>query len=212
MSAPDDQPPAPPCSRAPGRPRSEAARQAILNAAYELLQEVDLPNITSSQLAKRAGVSKATLYRWWPSKEAVVLDGYFHALEHRIVTPNTGDPLADLTAHVREAYTMMAGDEGRIFASLVASGTFHPKIREALNQELNSPRCHDTEDLLARAQTAGLLAPDADLELCAELLWGPAFYRLMTATPFEPDLADRVLGLLLSGFGAPDTPGETRPK
>jgi len=188
--------------RGPGRPRSEASRQAILTSAYELLQEKSLPDITSAELAKRAGVSKATLYRWWPSKEAIVLDGYFDALEHRIVPPATDDPMADLRAHLREAYAMMGGPDGRIFASLVASGTFHEKIREALNAELNSPRCHDTEDLLTRAVEAGILAKDADLELCTELLWGPAFFRLMTGAPMEEDLPDRVLDSLISGFGA----------
>ena len=123
--------------RGPGRPRSEASRQAILTAAYELLREKPLPEITSAAIAQLAGVSKATLYRWWPSKEAVVLDGYFDAMESRFVVPHTDDPLADLRVHLRGGYAMMAGPDGQIFASLIASGHFHPHVREALNASAN---------------------------------------------------------------------------
>ncbi|MDF1799036.1 MAG: TetR/AcrR family transcriptional regulator [Planctomycetota bacterium] len=207
MTDPDHSPsqaPTEPCTeaaRGPGRPRSEASRQAILTAAYELLQEKPLPEITSAALAKRAGVSKATLYRWWSSKEAIVLDGYFDAIEHRFPPPATDDPMADLRSHLRDAYSMMGGPDGRIFASLVASGNFHEKLREALNEQLNSPRCRDTQKLLVRAVEAGRLAPALDLELCTELIWGPAFFRLMTGAPIEDDLADRVLGMLVCGLG-----------
>ncbi len=188
-------------TRGPGRPRSEASRQAILTAAYELLQEKSLPEITSAALAERAGVSKATLYRWWPSKEAIVLDGYFEAMESRMEPPVTDDPLADLRVHVRQAYGMLGGSEGKIFAALVASGHFHEKLRLALNNELNSPRCKDTEDTLTRAVNAGQLAKGLDLELCSELIWGPAFFRLMTGVPIEVDLADQVMDRLIAGFG-----------
>ncbi len=186
--------------RGPGRPRSEASRQAILTAAYELLCEKPLPEITSAAIAKLAGVSKATLYRWWPSKEAVVLDGYFDALESRFVAPETDDPLDDLRVHLRAGYATMAGPDGQIFASLVASGHFHPHVREALNAEMNSPRCQDTEKLLQRAIDAGLLRPGMDIELAVDQLFGPAFFRLMTGAPVEEGLADHVLDQLIAGF------------
>lgn len=196
---PADEPNAP-ASRSPGRPRSEAAHQAILSAAYELLREKSLPEITSAAIAERAGVSKATLYRWWPSKEAIVLDGYFDALESRFAAPDTGDPLTDLREHLRGAYATMAGPDGQIFASLVASGHFHPDVRAALNAQLNSPRCQDTELLLQRALDAGLLKAGLDIELAVDQLFGPAFVRLLTGEPVEADLADSVLDQLLRGF------------
>jgi AcrR family transcriptional regulator len=189
-------------SRGPGRPRSEASRQAILDAAYALLQEKPLPEITSAALAKRAGVGKATLYRWWSSKEAIVLEAYFEALDSAIATPCTQDALGDLREHLRQAYAAMAGPDGQVFASLVASGHFHPHVREALNEELNSPRCQDTEDLLRRAIAEGRLAVDLDPELAVEMLFGPAFFRLMTGAPVEAHLADAALDLLVRAHGA----------
>jgi AcrR family transcriptional regulator len=198
------QPKTPECkpSRSPGRPRSEAARLAILRAAYELLQEKALPDITSAALAERAGVSKATLYRWWPSKEAVVMDGYFEAMDAAFQAPHTDDPLADLKLLVQRGYRAMSGSDGEIFAALVASGHFHPDVRKALDDQLNSPRCKDTEHLLQRAIDAGTLREDLDLPLVVDQLFGPLMSRLMTGAPIESDLAERVLENLLNGLRA----------
>ena len=68
MSAPAD------TSRRPGRPRSERARQAILRAAADLLLDEGTAQVSMDAVAERAGVSKATIYRWWPSKERLALD------------------------------------------------------------------------------------------------------------------------------------------
>ncbi len=187
-------------TRTPGRPRCEAAHQAILTAAQDLLRESPLANITSAALAKRAGVSKATLYRWWPSKEAILLEGYFEGLNQVCATPDTGDALKDMREHVRQAYTAMAGPDGVIFASLVADGHAHPEMRKALNDELNSPRCEDMEMLLKRAMDAGQLRPDLDVPLVVDQLFGPLFSRLMTGQPVEEDLGERVFDMLLDGL------------
>jgi AcrR family transcriptional regulator len=187
-------------TRNPGRPRSEAAHQAILTAAQDLLHELPLAGITSAALAKRAGVSKATLYRWWPSKEAILLEGYFEGIKEICAAPETGDALVDLREHIRQAYTAMAGPEGVIFASLVADGHAHPEMRKALNDELNSPRCEDVEHMLKRAMDAGQLRPDLDVILVVDHMFGPLFSRLMKSQPVEEDLGGRVFDMLLAGL------------
>ena len=94
----------------------------------------------------------------------------------------------------------MAGPDGAIFASLVASGHFHPDIRKELNEQLNTPRCKDTHNILERAVEAGQLREDLDPELVTKLLFGPLFERLMIGEPLEVDLADRILEVVLSGL------------
>ena len=190
-------------TRNPGRPPSEAARQAILAAANDLLHQTPLANITSSALAKQAGVSKATLYRWWPSKEAILLEGYFEGLNTACNAPETEDAYADLREHICQAYTAMAGPDGLIFAALVADGHAHPEMRKALDDELNSPRCKDTEHLLKRAMDAGQLRADLDVELAVDHLYGPLFSRLMTGQKIDENLGPRVFDLLIAGLGKP---------
>ncbi|MDF1836498.1 MAG: TetR/AcrR family transcriptional regulator [Planctomycetota bacterium] len=187
-------------TRSPGRPRCENAHQALLNAAQDLLREVPLSGITSASLAKRAGVSKATLYRWWPSKEAILLEGYFEGLKVTCGAPETEDAMVDLREHIRQAYHAMAGPDGVIFASLIADGHAHPEMRKALNDELNSPRCEDVEHLLKRAVAAGQLRSDLDVPLVVDQIFGPLFSRLMTGQPVEEDLGERVFEMLLQGL------------
>lgn len=188
--------------RSPGRPRCEAARKAILDAANALLRTRPLTEITSAAIAKAAGVSKATLYRWWPSKEAVVLEAYFESMDESFDNPPTDDPLADLRRHIEIAYRNLAGPDGEIFAMLVASGHFHPDVMSQLNDQMNSPRCKETETHIERAIRAGQLRPGLDPELITELLYGPLFGRLMTQAPIEPDLAERTFDLVLRGLHA----------
>jgi len=186
--------------RSPGRPRCEESRIAILEAAFRLAIERPLDKLTSAEIAAEAGVSKATLYRWWPSKERVVLDAFFHVVDAESAIETTGDPLADLRSQVRRAYERMGGVHGALFAKLVASGHFKPAVMEQLNDELNSPRCHMTHELLTSAIASGQLRADLDPELVADLLFGPLFSRLMTCTPVEPHLADRVLDHVIRGI------------
>ena len=181
----------------PGRPRSEAARQAILTAAYQLLKESPLSAITSALLADRAGVSKATLYRWWPSKEAILLDGYFETISHAIEQEPSGDPLSDLTASVQRGYATMSGPDGEIFADLVAASRFDGDMQKALNEQLNGPRCQETVQILQAAIDAGQVEPVDDPDLLIEMIYGPLFSRLMTGEEIEPDLADRILEKLV---------------
>lgn len=202
MIQPDSEPQTASPPRSPGRPRCEASRLAILEAAFLLLKERSLNEITSAAIAKRAGVSKATLYRWWPSKEAVVLDAYFHAVDEHFPRVLTDDPLVDLRHHVRSAYKGMKGQNGEIFATLVASGHFHPQVMCELNDQMNSPRCKETEVLVQRAIDAGQLRPGIDIELVIELLYGPLFGRLMTRVPIGDDLADSTFDHVLRGLRA----------
>ena len=77
--------------RKPGRPRSERARQAVLAAAGELLVEGGMAAVTMEAVAARAGVSKVTVYKWWPSRGAVAIDAYFEHFRQTITFADTGD-------------------------------------------------------------------------------------------------------------------------
>ena len=81
----------------PGRPRSERARLAILEAGADLLLEGGLAAATIEGIAARAGVSKVTIYKWWPSRGAVAVDSFFHRYRQTISFEETGDLAHDLT-------------------------------------------------------------------------------------------------------------------
>ena len=88
-------------SRSPGRPRSERARRAILRAANELLEGEGFAAVTVEAIAERAGVSKATVYRWWPNRAAVVMDGFLSTVSSEVPFPHTGRAREDIRLHMR---------------------------------------------------------------------------------------------------------------
>src|SRR5919112_2209299 len=90
-----------PQSRPPGRPRSERAHRAILQAANELLESEGFASVTVEAIAERAGVSKATVYRWWPNRAAVVVDGFLSIVSFAVPFPHTGRAREDITIPMR---------------------------------------------------------------------------------------------------------------
>src|ERR1700683_1203393 len=97
----------------PGRPRSERARLATLEATANLLIEGGLPAATIEAVAARAGVSKVTIYKWWPSRGALAIDAYFHRFAQTNVFPDSGNTVEDITTqvlHLIEAFRGRAGE------------------------------------------------------------------------------------------------------
>lgn len=91
----------------PGRPRSERARQAVLTAARELLTDKGLPGLSVDDIARSAGVSKNTIYRWWPNKAAVLMDAFAEATSPKLEFPADGDALTNLRTQVRQVAHLM---------------------------------------------------------------------------------------------------------
>jgi AcrR family transcriptional regulator len=89
-----------PRSRPPGRPRSERAHRAILQAANELLESEGFAAVTVEAIAERAGVSKATVYRWWPNRAAVVMDGFLSIVSSEVPFPHTGRAREDIRIYM----------------------------------------------------------------------------------------------------------------
>src|SRR5919204_6033 len=103
-----------------GRPRSERSQRAVIDAAAELLLEGGLETFTIDAVAARSGVSKATIYKWWPSKGAVALDGFFHAVDTHARFPDTGSVREDFAAQLRRLIRVLrTTPAGRIIAGLI---------------------------------------------------------------------------------------------
>ena len=121
--------PSPPRERnAPGRARSEASRRAILNATLKLLEQQTVQQVTIESIAKKAGVGKATIYRWWASKASVVIDAFVQ--NHVVHTPMPKGVSAQeaLTQHMRLLIEQYSGWPGRVVAQILAEGQADPEV------------------------------------------------------------------------------------
>src|SRR5687767_231719 len=162
--------------------RKETSRRAILTAAFELLQEVEYAKLGIESIAARAGVGKQTIYRWWPSKGAVLLDAFLLLSEGADgappVLPDTGDLEADLTMVLRA--TVEELNDPRLEPPMRALATeisHDPALAAVYAERLDGPLREAKRQRLRSAREAGQLARDLDLDVAVDMIWGPVLNR-----------------------------------
>jgi len=164
-----------------GRPRSEASRKAILRAASELLLEHGLHAISMDAVAERAGASKATIYRWWPSKELLALDALFSdwapAAGARYDTGSLAGDLLALT--LPWSRKLAAKPYGRVIAALITSAQSDPRFAEVYRARFLQPRRDPARVIFNRAIERGEIPADTDIEVALDLLYGPFYHRVL---------------------------------
>lgn len=186
-----------------GRRRNEAARQAILDAAVELVLRQESA-LTVDAIAARAGVGKQTIYRWWPSKYAIVLEAMVTLARAVVPMPDTGTLAGDLTEFLRA--TFAGAREPRtaaVLRMLMAEAQRDPKAAGVMRDFTESRRAA-LREVVERGRARGETAPDADLDLLVEQVFGVLWYRnLVRHADLDTASADRLADALLRQVAAP---------
>ncbi|WP_312472273.1 TetR/AcrR family transcriptional regulator [Neobacillus sp.] len=162
-----------------GRPRNVETQKSILSASYELLLENGFGSVTVEKIAERAGVSKATIYKWWTNKAAVVMDGFLSAAAARLPVPDTGSVFNDILNHATSLARFLTSREGKIIKELIGEGQFDSGLAEAYRTRYFHPRRLEAKHLMERGVQRGELRENLDLDLSIDLIYGPIFYRLL---------------------------------
>ncbi|MFD0884171.1 TetR/AcrR family transcriptional regulator [Streptosporangium algeriense] len=188
--------------------RSDASRRAILTAAFDLVGEVGYAKLSIEGIAARAGVGKQTIYRWWPSKGAVLFDAFLALSEEEdgeAALPDTGDLEADLKTVMRA--TVAELNDPRYDEPMRALNTeisHDPGLAAVYRERLDEPMREIKKRRLAAARQAGQLAGDLDLDLAVDMLWGPLLNRWLQRTgPLTPEYADNLVETALNGMRPP---------
>ena len=190
-----------------GRPRSEKARHAILEAAAELLLARGLGAVSMDAVAERAGVSKATIYRWWPSKEMLALDALLDWAATSAPARDTGSLREDLLALVRPWVREIKRQPfGRVIAALVTEAQSDPQFAEAYRTHFVEPRREAMRAAFARAARRGEVPVDLDVEVAVDLIYGPLYHRLLHGhAPLSGRFAEDVVDMALAGIVNPSS-------
>ena len=184
-----------------GRPRSEKARVAILEAAAELLLTRGLSAVSMDAVAERAGVSKATIYRWWPTKETLALDALYN--EWAAVRPparDTGSLRGDLLSLLQPWVRLAASRPyGRVIAALITEAQTDPAFAAEYRARFVEPRRDQARAVFGRAIERGEIPADTKIEVALDLLYGPIYHRLLhghapLSNGFVRDIVDTALG------------------
>jgi AcrR family transcriptional regulator len=186
--------------RTPGRPRSEDARKAILRSTLRLLQETGFPDLSIEAIATDADVGKATVYRWWPNKAALVADAFSSSADEELRFPNTGSVRDDVSIQMKHLIRVLRGRRGRIVAALIGGGQSDPELIQAFRDRFMMPRRQEAYETLRRGISRGELPADLDLDLTLDTLYGAVYMRfLIRQSGLTEDYVDEVVGLVMDG-------------
>jgi AcrR family transcriptional regulator len=203
-------PPDPSAARPVGRPREPRVDRAILNTTLELIAEQGLQALRIDEVAHRAKVGKATIYRRYRSKAELVAEAVGALVDREIVVPDSGSTREDLLVLMREAVELYSGSlAASLMPSVIDEMSRNEQLAKIARERFLTERRRALRVVFERGIERGDLRPDLDLELALDVLAGPLFYRLMvTGGPIDEGLAKGVVELLLRGF-APASPSST---
>lgn len=180
-----------------GRPRSAGIDEALLDATLQLAGEVGINGMSMDDLAQRAGVSKATIYRRWASKEALVLDALASAIRPFDLV-DTGSVRGDLEVYLAElGRRMQTGRSSDVLPDLISASARDPALRESLDEWVRHRR-QPLTIILGRAAQRGELAADTDLDTIIDALIGAFMYRrLLSHAPIDDAFVTLLLRTVL---------------
>lgn len=183
-----------------GRPRNEACTGEILEAALHLVAEVGIAGLTMDAVASRAGVGKATIYRRWTSKEALMLDAWMSCVR-KPVAPDTGTLQGDLEALLGGIDSPLSDRElQRVFPQMIAAAKVNPEVADAYRAFVEQRRA-PLRAVLLRGVERGEIDPALDLEVVQDLVVAPLMYRwIVTDAPIDEPMIRQVIATVTAGI------------
>jgi AcrR family transcriptional regulator len=171
----------------------------VLLAAYDLLAEGGLSRFTIEGVAARSGVARTTIYRWWPTKGALAMEGFLAAINADLARPQSDSVVADMQALMRSFARLLRGEVGRIIRCIIASGQSDPETIDAFVTGYVTPRRAEVRAILERGIASGELRADLDVEMVNYSLFGPAYLRMLLNEGVDEAWMDRLSGFVLAG-------------
>jgi AcrR family transcriptional regulator len=192
-----------------GRPRDISRDRAIRRATLQLLAEVGFDGVTMDRVATRARAGKATIYRRWPSKVALVMDAITTFTEQTMQIPDTGSIRSDMVEFLISFHETIGGDQGKILAELVSEMPRNAELRQTLRDGLWAGRRAAAEVIVERAVARGEIRPDVDRTVLIELGTALILQRVLMSgdrvdRTFLEHFVDHVM--LRLGSPTPDSP------
>jgi AcrR family transcriptional regulator len=202
----------PACAEEPkcrGRKRSAEAEAAILKATLYLLERQPLRKVTADAIARRAGVSKATIYKWWPNKSLVALDAYQASMTEQVAMPDTGSAEQDFIEQLKSVAAFYAGSLGRLVCQFLAEGQSDPEFLKLFRERFLYARRDTARVMWLRGVDRGEVRKEIDGEIVLDLIYGPIIFRLLAG--HGPLSASESQALVEAVFSGLKRPGYRRP-
>jgi AcrR family transcriptional regulator len=185
--------------RTPGRPRSEQARLSILRSTLKLLARKGFSELTIEAVAAHAGVGKATVYRWWPDKAALIADAFASNTTPNLHFPDTGSLRRDMSQQMQQLIKIFRSRRGRIVSAMLGAGQSDRSLIAAFRERFMMPRRQEAYATLRRAIKRGQLRKNVNMDLLLDSLYGPIYMRfLIQHDALTPEFVENLCALTLA--------------
>jgi AcrR family transcriptional regulator len=185
-----------------GRPRSQAAHDAILEAALLLVTKRGFRSVSVNEIAAQAGVGKMTIYRHWPNKAALVMDSLLALIGNETDFPKAGSAIESLRQQLDLQVAFFRSARGTLIRSLVAEAQSDPELAIAFRERWLGPRREGVRRIMQAAVAENSLRSDIDIDTAIDLLYGPLYYRLLLGSgTLDKRFVDTVYQQFLAGHG-----------
>ncbi len=199
--------------KARGRHRSIEAKTAILKATLQLLERKPLRKVTADAIAKRAGVSKATIYKWWPNKTLVALEAYLAGMTERVSAPDTGSAETDFILQLQSVHAFYTSPLGRLFCQFIAEGQSDAGFLALFRERFLYPRRDLARVMWRRGVERGEICEKIDGEIVLDLIYGPTIFRLLAGRGSLSDTdAEAIVRAVFGGLKRSNRRGEKKEK
>ncbi|SRR5579862_9155810 len=188
-------------TRTPGRPRSQEARKAILESTLQLLQKTGFTDLSIEAIAARAGVGKATVYRWWPNKAELVMEAFVTAVEAELRIPTSGSAEKVIREQMKRWTRIFNSPLGKVIATVIGAGQSDPEMLRAFQRQYVEPRRTEARKLLREAMRTGEIRSNLDPDTILDILYGPLYMRLLLRhAELNSELPGLVFDIVMPGL------------
>lgn len=185
-----------------GRPRSETSRRAILEATRRLLTHVSVQKLSIEAIARKAGVGKTTIYRWWPSKSAVVMEAIFSQPAFHNILPTPRNGVEGVSQQIEKLCRQLHGKNGRVVAEIIGEAQPDPEALKIFIDSFLQDRYNSLSSYIEGGKQTGEFDANIDTDSAIDVILGPIFFRLISGQELDDGFVDDMTQMLLKALSA----------
>ncbi len=189
-------------SKKSGRPRSESSRKSILDSTRRLLTHTTVQKLSIEAIAKKAGVGKTTIYRWWPNKSAVIMEAIFSQPAFNNVLPTPRNGVQGVTQQLDKLCRQMSGKNGRLVAEIVGEAQSNPEALKIFIQTYLQDRYDTLSSYIDGGKQTGEFDTELDTDSAIDVVLGPVFFRLISGQELDDDFIKDMTTMLIKALKA----------
>ena len=189
-------------SKKSGRPRSESSRKSILDSTRRLLTHTTVQKLSIEAIAKKAGVGKTTIYRWWPNKSAVIMEAIFSQPAFNNVLPTPRNGVQGVTQQLDKLCRQMGGKNGRLVAEIVGEAQSNPEALKIFIQTYLQDRYDTLSSYIDGGKQTGEFDTELDTDSAIDVVLGPVFFRLISGQELDDDFIKDMTTMLIKALKA----------